>query len=480
MDNVKRVLLHLATGGGKTFIFSRVLEGVSNNGKHAIMAVRGKDLVNQASERLFKEGVEHGCLQADHWNKRPHARIQICSVDTLYRRKLTPKADLIVIDEAHLATSDGFLWLVDQYPEAFYLPVSATPHVKKGLRHIAERVVYPTTIRQLIAEGFLVPPKYYRPSQPDLSQVKMDRKTGDYDADGLGEVMGKRAIVGDIIAHYKAITNGMAAVCFAVSKEHSKNMVTAFKDNGIEAEHVDDSTKPNDRKDALERLKEGVTKIICNVGILTTGVDMPFLRAIIMARPTKSYNLYIQMLGRGTRPYTDKQNFIVLDHANNIEEHGFIENERECNLDGVAKIVNVEKPICCKECYCYFLPSENWQRKNPGRQQTPSRSKRDYVCDNDMGNGRVCGHDNSPANGGGGERIAEVEEGFLAEVSAEDVERETTVFDILKRARALAVEKPANNWRGWSFHRINELYGEDYAKSQWRKINAQVPRREPA
>jgi len=465
MDGVRRVLLHLATGGGKTYIFCRVLEGVAKNGKRAIMAVRGKDLVDQASQRLFKEGVEHGCLQGTHWNLKPNAAIQICSVDTLYRRKVAPPADLVVIDEAHLATSDGFLWLATQYPEAFYLPVSATPHVKKGLRHIAERVVYPTTIRSLIADGFLVRPKYYRPSQPDLSEVKI--KNGEYDSDGLSEVMVKRAIVGDIVEHYQSLINGLPTVCFTVSKNHSRTMVDAFNSNGIVAEFVDDATKPKERKLALERLEAGETKVICNVGILTTGVDMPFLRAIIMARPTRSYNLYIQMLGRGTRPYRDKTNFIVLDHANNIEEHGFIENERECNLDGVTKSKGEEKPICCKQCYCYFLPSENWQEKNPDKLQTPSRSRRDYDCPE-------CGCDNAPA--GGGIRIEETEEGILTEVTPFELEREQYVFDVLRKARMNVERSPEKKWRGWAFFRISDKYGEDYAKTQWRRINKEIPR----
>ena len=106
-DN-KKVLLHLATGAGKTVIFCEVLKGAHLKGKSAIMIVRGRKLVDQAHKRLAKYNVPHGVLMAGHKLFKPNEAIQICSIDTLISRKLKPKADIIVIDETHLATSDGY------------------------------------------------------------------------------------------------------------------------------------------------------------------------------------------------------------------------------------------------------------------------------------------------------------------------------------------------------------------------------------
>ena len=101
----KKVLLHLATGGGKTHVFSHILKTSAERGKKAIMVVRGRQLVDQASQRLFKEGVRHGVRMANHWNKDFSAPIQICSIDTLSARdNFWPEADLVVIDDSRCDT----------------------------------------------------------------------------------------------------------------------------------------------------------------------------------------------------------------------------------------------------------------------------------------------------------------------------------------------------------------------------------------
>src|SRR5574343_270990 len=89
---IKKVLLKLATGGGKTHIFSDVMMRTADNGKKCIMVVRGRQLVDQASKRLFHEKVNHGVLMANHWNKNPSAPIQICSIDTLITRQQDRKS----------------------------------------------------------------------------------------------------------------------------------------------------------------------------------------------------------------------------------------------------------------------------------------------------------------------------------------------------------------------------------------------------
>ena len=98
----KRVLLVLPTGSGKTVIFCHMIKKAFENGKSALVVTRGRKLVDQASKRLFREGVMHGVLMASHWNFKPGHKVQVCSVDTLISRNLKPKADLIIVDEAHL------------------------------------------------------------------------------------------------------------------------------------------------------------------------------------------------------------------------------------------------------------------------------------------------------------------------------------------------------------------------------------------
>lgn len=345
-----RVLLHLATGGGKTHIFSYILKQTPLD---AIMVVRGRKLVDQASQRLIRENVPHGVLMANHWLRRPGERIQVCSIDTLVARKLRPRARLIVIDEAHTATSDGYIEFLKQYPDAFILGVTATPYSDKPLKQIFEHVVHPITIQGLIDEGFLVPPKYFCPPGADTSQVRVSSSTKDYVTSELEKVCDTNALVGDLVSHWQELAENRPTICFAVSVNHSKHIVEMFNAAGIAAEHVEASTPDRERAAVLERLEKGITKIVSNVGILCTGVDMPHVSCILMARPTKSYVLYIQQLGRGTRAFPGKQNFLVLDHADNVRRHGFIEDELPADLEG--KPVRGKSEIqYCAECYAAF------------------------------------------------------------------------------------------------------------------------------
>jgi superfamily II DNA or RNA helicase len=427
------------------------------------MVVRGKELVDNASKRLFREGVAHGCLQANHWNKNPHAAVQVCSIDTLYARKIAPPADLVVIDEAHFAVSPSFRWLVDQYPDAYFLPVTATPHVKEGLRHIAEEVVYPITINDLIEQGYLSAPKYFAPSAVDLSTVKIDRTTGDYKTNELADTMMKNVIVGDIVRHYRKHVGDGAAVLFACSVPHSIMIRDQLRSAGIAAEHIEANTSADERERVLADLEAGKCKVVCNVGILCTGVDMPYLRAVIMVRPTKSYNLFIQQIGRGTRRHEDKDFFVVLDHANNIAEHGFIENEKICDLDGIGKPRGEEKPIRCEECFCVWMTKQ-------------ADGSRDYICPD-------CGHDNRPKRMEAQLVVArqvDSVEWTLVEVSSQDVNREIAryraVSDVIRQAQENVRNQPGKNFQGWAYYKISERFGDDYAKRCWARITRDIPK----
>ena len=443
----KKALLHAATGSGKTVIFCEVLKGVHAKGKHAIIVARGKALIDQASQRLFREGVPHGCIQAHHWNHRPLERIQVCSIDTLHRRSALPPADLVVIDEAHLATSSAFRRLVAAYPNAFFLAVSATPHAPGGLSHIADVVVHPISIGQLMDEDYLARPIYYAPTHVNLGGVQVDRKTGDYNAFQLGQAVERSAIYGDVPRHYKQLADGQPAVLFAVNVKHSLEFVERFKAAGIAAAHIDAETPKAQREKCLEDLEAGRIQVVSNVGILTTGVDLPFLKVVILARPTRSYNLFIQMIGRCTRIVPGKKTFLVLDHANNVETHGFIENERKCDLTGKRKrasaIDEERKPRLCLKCYAMF-------RQIKGVSKCP-------LC-------------NAPLETRAANRDAVEEGGELIQVSFQAANKYAGQINIAGLVRQ-AVER--NYKLGWVYHHVKERYGKEHAQILWKEIRSE-------
>ena len=353
-QNTRKVLLWLATGAGKTVIFSRMVKDCDARGKRAIVVVRGRKLVDQASQRLFREHVAHGVMMASHWNNRPHLPVQVCSVDTLISRQLRPPADLIILDEADLATSEGYRTFLSDYPQAFVASFTATPYVSGGLRHVADAIVHPISMMGLIEQGYLCGFRYFAPSEPDLTNVQVSASTKDYVVDQLEGAMIAGQLTGRIVDHWKKIAENRPTLCFAVNVRHSKILCEKFLEAGIMAEHCDANTPDDERNAIQKRVENGETKIVCNVGILGRGVDIPCVSALIMARPTKSKNLFIQQAGRGTRLFDGKPNCILLDHAGNIGRHGLPTDEPDVDLDGRERKQTVSETKICKNCFAAY------------------------------------------------------------------------------------------------------------------------------
>jgi superfamily II DNA or RNA helicase len=284
--------------------------------------------------------------------KNPSDLVLVASADTVISRKTDISGyDLLVVDEAHLAVNGSFKKVIEGFSN-YIVSVTATPYGNEPLTHLAEAVVKPITTIELIEKGHLVNAKYFAPNVPDLKGIKI--KAGDYAEAELEKTMAP--LTGDIIKHWKLLGENRPTLCFAVNIVHSKKIVEAFNSQNIPALHLDAESTLAERDLAVKQLIDGHIKIISNVGIMNTGVDIPPLSCIILARPTKSVILHVQQLGRGTRPYLGKENFIVLDHAGNTIKHGFITQEQEVFLEGKPK---KEKDsdisiTICKSCYLVF------------------------------------------------------------------------------------------------------------------------------
>jgi superfamily II DNA or RNA helicase len=319
-------------------------------GKKCIIVVRGRKLVEQASQRLLRENVDHGVLMAGHRRYWPTLPVQVVSVDTAISRKLSLDADLLVIDECHLAVSEGYRNFIFKFPNAFIVACTATPWGGLDMTHIADSVVHPINMQGLINEGYLVPFKAYGPPGPDLRGVHISSSTKDYVVEELASVINTGGLTGKIIDHWKKLAADRPTLMFAVNVEHSKNLVETFNHHGIKVEHADANTSDAERNKIISRLESGETKVISNVGIFSLGVDVPCISALIMARPTRSYNLFVQQCGRGTRIFPNKKDCLILDHAGNIDRHCLPTDEPEVNLHGK------EKPPprtykTCPECF---------------------------------------------------------------------------------------------------------------------------------
>jgi superfamily II DNA or RNA helicase len=247
-----------------------------------------------------------------------------------------PRADVVVIDEAHHARAKTWAAVIHHYQDAgaTVLGFTATPSRgdRRGLGNIFDALVLAPQVRELIELKRLVPTIIYRRPMIDkaaLAEIKVSRVTGDYEEADLDLLINRPKLVGNIVEHYVKFGQARRAVCYASSVAHSRNLQAEFERLGIPSAHIDGDTPKHERDQILARLSTGEIRVICNYGVLTEGWDCPAVACCILARPTKSFVLYRQMIGRVLRVHEEsgKTNAIILDHANCTEDHDHPESD---------------------------------------------------------------------------------------------------------------------------------------------------------
>jgi DNA repair protein RadD len=348
----RRLLVVAPTGAGKTVIGAHIVLSARERGRRAIFVAHRRELVNQTFRKLVEAGIpEHeiGVLMGNDQRARPDAPIQVVSIST-YMRRQPPAADLVIIDEAHRSLSPSYLALIKRYADAGarVLGLTATPFRANGdgLGDVYEHLVLVARPRELIDAGFLVAPRVFSGGEPDLAGVHT--RGGDYLEHELEAAMNRTGLVGGIVEHWQRLAGGRRTVAFASGVEHSQAIAVAFVAAGVPAEHLDGTTPVAKRDAILARLKRGETLVVSNCGVLTEGWDQPECKGLILARPTKSLGLYMQMAGRVLRPWNDVRP-IILDHAGNALQHGLPHDDRDFSLDG-AKASGAAPTRECPEC----------------------------------------------------------------------------------------------------------------------------------
>jgi hypothetical protein len=357
----KRVCLQVPTGGGKTIIACYIMQNAVAKGKKVLFLVHLKELIEQTSAKLKAFGdINHGIIAAGF--PAGEADIQLAMVQTLNRRESDFVPDLIVIDEAHHATAGQYQKILERYPQAFVLGLTATPIRLdgKGLKDIFNAIVTGPTVKSLIEEGHLNRYRYYSvPKMLDVSGIKT--KMGDFDQEQLQKAIEEAGIVGDAVGHYKQHLNGKKAIVFCQRIKHSEELVELFTVEGISAAHLDGKTPKSERESIIERFRTGDIKVLCNCSLISEGFDVPDCDGVIMLRPTESLALYLQMIGRGLRPSENPT--IVLDHVGNYTRHGLPCEVREWTLEGKhnknKKSESEEVKIkTCERCFAVFTGDE--------------------------------------------------------------------------------------------------------------------------
>lgn len=362
-QGIRRSLLVAPTGAGKTTIAAALIMGAVERGNRTLFIAHRKELVDQASKRLDDSGVPHGVIMANHWRDRPHLPVQVGSVQTVVRRDLPWVPDIVIIDEAHRAKGESYLEVLRQCGDPIVIGLTATPIRTDGRGlggKLFQAMVQCPQIGELIGMGYLVPPITYGAAQIDLSGI---RKTGgDYQIDELEARMNTSALVGDVVEQWRKHASDRTTVVFAVSVKHSKALTAQFQAAGIAAEHLDGNTEKREREAILRRLAEGHTQVVVNCAVLTEGWDCPVVSCCVIARPTMSLSLYLQMAGRALRAHPGKSNCIILDHGNCWQRHGLVDAHRDWTLDDdpkkkkSAKLLTEADIKVCPDCRAVHHP----------------------------------------------------------------------------------------------------------------------------
>ena len=322
-------LIHVATGLGKTFIFTQYIKKFKN-WKFLVLAHR-EELVFQL-EKYIEEpiGYEKAKLFSDG-ERIISASIQTISKDTRLYKFPPDYFDVVIVDEAHVYASETFRKPLEYLKPKYMFGFTATPRRADGIRldDLFEKIIFKMDIIAGIKNGFLSP-------------LTCKRVEIDYDLRGIPKRMGDFAVKQleeqvNISTHHQAIYEAYnryhvrQTMIFCVTVKHAQDLCQYFKNQGVSADYIVGETK--NRSEILSDFESGKIKVLTSVDVLTTGVDIPCIETLIMARPTFSQTLYIQMVGRGIRLYEGKKSCILIDCVNSEEDMGLCQASTLVGID---------------------------------------------------------------------------------------------------------------------------------------------------
>ncbi|WP_423064755.1 DEAD/DEAH box helicase [Erysipelothrix rhusiopathiae] len=324
---IKRTLLVLPTGCGKTIVFSKVIEEKVREGKRGLFLAHRGELLEQASDKLYKaSGLRTALEKAESTSLNSWERVVVGSVQTLMREKRLHQFskehfDFIVVDEAHHCISDSYQTVLSYFENADVLGVTATPD-RGDMKHLGryfETLAYQYSLPQAIKEGYLSPIKALTiPLQLDLSSVS--QQAGDFKASDIGTALDPYLyqIADEMVKHCQ----NRKTVVFLPLVVTSQKFRDILNEKGFRAAEVNGSSP--DRTEILEDFENNRYNVLCNSMLLTEGWDSPAVDCIVVLRPTKVRSLYSQMVGRGTRLYPGKEELLLLDFLWHTERHDLV------------------------------------------------------------------------------------------------------------------------------------------------------------
>jgi DNA repair protein RadD len=280
--------------------------------------------------------------------------VQVGMVQTVARRlEAIPAPALLVVDEAHHAVAGTWAKIAATWPNAKILGVTATPERLdgRGLGEAFDKMVIGPDVRELIDAGHLASYRYLAPDTAiDLSHIRSIG--GDYNSADLERAVDQDGITGDAAAHYLKHLPGRTAIAFCVTIAHAEHVALRFRDSGIPAASVDGTMSLVQRHNLVNKLRDGDIRVLTSCDLVSEGFDAPAVGGAILLRPTQSFALFRQQVGRCLRPKSDKSTAVIIDHVGNVFRHGLPDAPHEWSLDSKKRTPadRQEAATSCRTC----------------------------------------------------------------------------------------------------------------------------------
>lgn len=323
-EGYRKTLLVLPTGCGKTVVFSSVTENQVNKGHRVLIMAHRGELLDQAADKLKEaSGLDSVLEKAESTSLGSFLPVTVGSVQSLAQEKRLARFPNnyfqdIIVDEAHHCLSDSYKRVLDHFPNANILGVTATPDRgdMKNLGEFFDSKAYEYSMTEAIHEGYLCPIKAQMiPLELDIADVGIS--SGDFSAGEIGHAL--EPYLHQIASEMANYCRGRKTVVFLPLIATSQKFCAMLNDAGLRAAEVNGNS--DDRSEVLADFEAGKYDVLCNSMLLTEGWDCPSVNCIVVLRPTKIRSLYQQMVGRGMRLSPGKTELLLLDFLWMTERH---------------------------------------------------------------------------------------------------------------------------------------------------------------
>lgn len=402
-------ILVAPTGAGKSLILAKLIEdAMSFPGTRVIVLTHVKELLEQNAKELIEAypTADFGFYSASIGQKRLDKPITFAGIQSVWKRAfdMVPPPDLVLIDECHMLPKDTTTrygsFIADLQtcnPDVKIVGLTATPYrldsgyLHKGEGALFDGIAYDIPVGMLMEQGYLAHViSKGSANKIDLTNVKM--RGGEFNESDLAAAASDPELVQATVAEIVELgADRRAWLVFASGIKHAEMICAAMHGHGIEADVVTGSDAKSEREAKIASFKAGRLRCLINVNVLTTGFNVPGVDLVALVRATASTGLYIQMVGRGTRTASNKENCLLLDYGQNVERHGFIDAVKpkpKGSGEGSAPVKTCEhcQTIChaavrvCPECGAEFpAPTPNHETKAYGGAVLSSQVQAEWV-----------------------------------------------------------------------------------------------------